>query len=210
MDTQNGAYTEPAYDNPAERVPPPLNGPEPTRRTAPPAMPAAAATAPRRDFFDDPRRKSPVLALVLSLMPGLGQCYVGYYNQGFVNMLVVGTTIAMLSSNVLHHLEPLFGIFLAFFWLFNLVDAWRRAVFYNNALAGIGPATLPDDFSVTKIKGSLGAGVGLVVVGGVLLSNTLFGMSLEWLEKWWPVGLIAVGVWLIYPTFTAKKDETVG
>ena len=45
--------------------------------------------------------------------------------------------------------EPLFGIFLAFFWLFNIVDAWRRATFYNNALAGIGPATLPEDFAVT-------------------------------------------------------------
>ena len=56
----------------------------------PPPIQAAQAPRPpvaqgRREFYDDPRRKSPVLALVLSLMPGLGQVYVGYYNQGFIN-----------------------------------------------------------------------------------------------------------------------------
>ena len=113
-----------------------------------------------------------MLALVLSLMPGLGQIYVGYYQQGFTNALIVGSLIAMLSSNMMRGAEPLFGIFLAFYWLFNVVDAWRRATFYNNALAGIGPATLPEEFAVTAGRGTLAGGVALVIVGVIALSNT--------------------------------------
>ncbi|HEY3383594.1 MAG TPA: DUF5668 domain-containing protein [Vicinamibacterales bacterium] len=168
---------------------------------------AAARPGPatnRRDFFDDPRRKSPVLALVLSLMPGLGQVYVGYYQQGFANALIIASLIALLASNRLHHMEPLFALFMSFYWLFNVVDAWRRAVFYNNALAGIGPATLPDDFPLSMGRGSLGGGIALIVVGAVMLSNTLFGVSLDWLEQWWPVAFIAVGAWLLYPNIVKR------
>lgn len=172
------------------------------------AEPAARPAAPpaRRDFFDDPRRKSPILALVLSAMPGLGQVYVGYYQQGFTNVLVVASVIALLNFSVLSDgAAAFFGLFLAFYWLFNMVDAWRRAVFYNNALAGIAPGTLPSDFPAVSGRGSLAGGLALVILGVVLLSNTLFGMSLDWLEQWWPVAFIAVGVWLIYPHFTPKK-----
>jgi hypothetical protein len=164
--------------------------------------------AVRRDFYDDPRRKSPVLALVLSAMPGVGQIYVGYYHQGFTNALVVASIIALLSSNLVRGAEPMFGIFLAFFWLFNVIDAWRRATFYNNALAGIGPATLPEEFAVTSGRGTLAGGVALVVVGVIALLHTLFGMPLDWIEKWWPVALIGVGVWLMYPVIAGRQGKT--
>jgi hypothetical protein len=197
MNAHPDAVMDQNYDNAPPRPT------EPTMRTGSPA--------PRRDFFDDPRRKSPVLALVLSLMPGVGQIYVGYYQQGFINALVVATLITLLSSNTIRGAEPLFGIFLAFYWLYNVVDAWRRATFYNNALAGIGPATLPEEFAVTSGRGTLAGGVALLIVGIVALSNTLFGMSLEWLEKWWPLALIAGGAWLIYPALVqSKKVDAAG
>jgi hypothetical protein len=175
------------------------------RAPEPAAYPAAPP--PRREYYDDPRRKSPKLALILSGMPGLGQVYVGFYQQGFVNALIVATVIAILSANVLHRLHPLFGLFLAFYWLYNMVDAWRRAVFYNNALAGIGPATLPEDFTIGLKKGSAIGGIALVLVGVVMLSNTLFNVPLDWLEHWWPVAFIAIGAWLIYPALVGSKKS---
>jgi len=192
MQNQPNTVIDPGFDtNPASRPP------DPSVRSAP-------GTA-RRDFYDDPRRKSPILALVLSSMPGLGQVYIGFYQQGFTNALVVASIIALLNAEVSRHAEPLLGLFLAFFWLYNIVDAWRRAVFYNNALAGIGPATLPDEFEVTAGRGSLAGGIALIVVGGVVLSNTLFGWSLDWVAKWWPVAFIAAGAWLIYPSLAGAK-----
>lgn len=170
---------------------------------APRPMPGAG----RRDFYDDPRRKSPVLALVLSLMPGVGQIYVGYYQQGFTNAIVAASIITLLSTEVVRGAEPLFGVFLGFFWLYNIVDAWRRATFYNNALAGIGPANLPEDFTAPSGRGTLAGGVALVIVGAIALSNTLFGMPLDWAEKWWPVALIGGGAWLAYPSIVKKNKK---
>ena len=192
MQNQTDTVTNETY----EGTPPPVQaGPRP---------PVAAG---RRDFYDDPRRKSPVLALVLSLMPGLGQVYVGYYQQGFTNVLVAASIIAVLSSNMAGGAEPLLGIFLGFFWLYNIVDAWRRATFYNNALAGIGPAAMPEDFTVPGSRGTLAGGAALVLVGVIALSHTLFGMPLDWLQKWWPLALIGVGGWLIYPSIAGKKKD---
>ncbi len=197
MTNQPDAVMDQTYENLA-----PPRPAEPTMRTVAPPVPAA-----RRDFFDDPRRKSPILALLLSAMPGLGQIYVGYYQQGFLNAIIIASIIALLNTNNLRGLEPLFGVFLAFYWLYNIVDAWRRATFYNNALAGIGPATLPADFAVTSGRGTLAGGVALVIVGAIALSNTVFHVSLYWLNDWWPLGLIAAGAWLIYPSLAAKRKE---
>jgi hypothetical protein len=176
-----------------------------SRAQEPPVMPAPPT--PRRDYFDDPRRKSPILALILSAMPGLGQVYVGFYQQGFTNALVVASIIGLLNSRLglVHRIEPLFGLFLAFFWLYNMVDAWRRAVFYNNALAGIGPAAMPEEFTVGMRKGSAIGGAAMILVGVLLLSNTLLGMPLDWLERWWPVVFIAIGAWLAYPAIAGGK-----
>jgi hypothetical protein len=162
-------------------------------------------------YPEDPRRKSPVTAAILSGLPGLGQVYVGYYRQGFLNALIVGSIITLLNTSATRHLEPLLGIFLAFFWLYNIVDAARRASLYNHALAGMGPAELPDDLPLPGGAGSLVGGLALVVVGCVLLSNTVFGLSLEWLERWWPVALVGLGAYLaagplLHKRSTPKSD----
>jgi len=46
-----------------------------------------------------------------------------------------------------------------------------------------------------------------VLVGVLALSHTLFGMPLDWIEKWWPLALIGVGGWLIYPSIAGKKNS---
>ncbi len=155
---------------------------------------------------EDSRQKSPVLAGVLSLMPGLGQVYVGYYPQGFIHILVVGSLIALLDRGV-GRLEPLCGIFLAFFWLYNIVDAWRRATLYNLALAGLGPQELPEAVRVPETRGSLIGGGILIVFGAVLLAHTRFGMSLIWVETWWPMAFILVGTYLVYKAIKGRDKQ---
>ena len=157
----------------------------------------------------DPRTKSPVLAMVLSLMPGLGQVYIGYYRRGFIHILVVAGVISFLASvSEEHPLVPLFGLFLAFFWLYNVVDAGRRASLYNGALVGEETIDPPSDFQMPGRWGAAVAGVCLIALGGILLSNTLFGISLKWIESWWPVALFLPGIWLIFRSFQerAKKN----
>ncbi|MEE8246041.1 MAG: hypothetical protein V3S87_02130, partial [Alphaproteobacteria bacterium] len=117
----------------------------PAQAPAAPGTPAppAQALAPA---VNDPRRKKPFLASFLSIMPGLGQVYVGYYKRGFINAIVVAVLVTLLASGDLDSLIPLVAIFLGFFWLYHLVDAGRRAALYNQALAGGGEIELPEDF----------------------------------------------------------------
>jgi len=165
----------------------------------------------RRDrFVDDPRKKSVMLAMVLSLMPGLGQVYVGYYDLAFRNILVVCGLIAVVAT-MGDDLGPVVALFLAFFWLHNIVDAGRRASFYNQALAGIRPMELPEDVKAPQqALGSLAGGVLLVVVGVVLFLNTMFRIPLDWLAQWWPLALIGAGAWLIYADRRAKAQAAEG
>jgi len=151
-----------------------------------------------RAYYQDPRRKSPVLAGVLSLMPGLGQVYVGYYQHGFVNVLVVASLIAMLAGGYLGPMVPLGAFFLAFFWLYNMVDAWRKASLYNQMLAGLGPTQLPEEMEKPESKGSLVGGIALIAFGALMFAHTKFNFSLEWMEDWWPMALILLGAYLIF------------
>jgi len=164
------------------------NNPHPQVGPAPP-QPAMAPLSVNR--------KSPALATVLSSLPGLGQIYVGYYQQGFINIMIAASIIAILSSSAGNGLEAFFGVFLAFFWLFNMIDANRRAMHFNRVAAGLGGEEIPDGFAIPGTGGSLADGALLVVVGLLLFLNSKFDMSLAWLEDWWPLALVAGGVWLM-------------
>ena len=140
-------------------------------------------------------------------MPGLGQVYVGYYQRGFVHLVVVATAITLLASGSLGPLVPLVGLFMAFFWLYNMVDAWRRAALYNYALEGGTEMELPDDLQVPAFRGTLTGGVTLMVVGLILLANTRFGMSLDWIEDWWPLAIVGFGGYLAFKAVQEKSDS---
>ncbi len=155
-------------------------------------------------YGDDPRRKSPALAAILSLMPGLGQVYVGYYQQGFTNVVIVAALIGLLASHMVRPLVPVLGFFLAFFWLYNLVDAFRRASFYNHSLAGLG-GEMPEDMKLPAGSGSLVGGIALVAVGLLAFANTALGMSLDWLEQWWPMALVLLGLYLVYANVSSRR-----
>ena len=189
----------PAPSEPAAAAPPAAQAgapaaPGPAQPYYPPAPGAPPAAQPQAR---DPRTKSPVLAGFLSCMPGLGQVYVGYYVRGFVHVIIVATLITMLATGDLDGLIPLTAIFMAFFWLYNIIDAVRRASLFNQYLAGDQDITLPDDFKMPKFGGSIFGGLILIGIGFILLLNTRWNVSLAWLDEWWPIAPILLGVYLL-------------
>lgn len=227
-----GAPVAPPPSAPAASVPVPGN---PTASAAAsaapadpvPAAPGAAASAPAAPVSTAqppvgqavtrglpggvpwPQRKSPAVAGLLSLMPGVGQIYVGYYKLGFVHNVVFGMIIAVLAANggPLGSLMPTVALFLPFFVIYNIVDAVRRATLYNLALDGVDGIELPEmTTSLPKLTGSVRGGAALIAVGVVLLSNTLFGVSLDWLASWWPLGLVGLGVYLLVKANQERRE----
>ena len=188
-----------------EPAPAPAAGPA---APAPPTAPPAAVHAGHAPYAAPAgaaagrQRKSPVLAGLLSLMPGAGQIYVGYYKLGFIHNIIFGMNIAFLAAaSPFSRLLPAASIFLAFFVIYNIVDASRRATCYNLALDGVEGIELPslNDASLPfqNLRGSVGGGVILIAVGAILLSNTLLGIPLDWLAAWWPVAPLGLGVHLL-------------
>jgi len=159
----------------------------------------------------DPRVKAPLLAAFLSLVPGLGQIYVGYYQRGFIHTLVVGSVISILftfsngEDQSGNGLMPLCIIFLIFFWLYNVIDGWRRAVMYNLALDGVENIQLPDDMSAPLMGGSMFGGVVLLFFGFVCLMYTKFNMPIEVIQEWWPVVPMAFGGYLLFRAIDDRK-----
>ncbi len=139
--------------------------------------------------------KSAALATWLSLFPGLGQTYVGYYQLGFMYVLIMAMCITVLSLGIL---GPFVGPLLAFFWIFNLIDANRRANHYNRALEGMNDSNTPPDFEMPNFRGSRPFGLILMVLGILIFLDLNFGISMEWIENWWPMGLVGFGGWLIF------------
>ncbi len=136
-------------------------------------------------------RKSPFLAGFLSMFPGLGQVYVGYYIHGFVVMLIFASTIAVTSTGGAPGLEPLLGIFLAFFWFFNIIDASRKASAYNRSALG-------ERDTVVLTDSPLVGGAILLGLGILLTLRVTFDVDFEFLENIWPLGLVLGGGYLIW------------
>jgi len=163
----------------------------------------------RQFLATDPRRKSPLMASFLSLMPGLGQVYVGYYRRGFTNILIAGSVFTFtVSINGGNPLVPFGILFLMFFELYNIIYASCRATLYNLTLDGVEQVELPDDLSEGLLKGVQGSFLGgaiLIIFGLIALSNTALGFSLEWLEEWWPLAPLALGIYLVYKAYEESQ-----
>jgi hypothetical protein len=136
---------------------------------------------------------------VLSLVPGLGQVYVGYYPRGFLYIVVVAGVISFLAAADDSQVTfiPLFAIFLIFFWLYNLIDAARLAALYNQALAGGREPDLPEGFKTPGMGGSILGGAILMAASFIVLLHTRWGLRLDWVADWWPVFPMILGAYLI-------------
>lgn len=182
--------SEPGY---AERAPDPRAGE--SRPLAQFPSTAAGMWEPSQKQMFDPRRKSPRLAAMLAVIPGVGQLYIGYYMRGIITAAAFVMAV-MMGALVGDALLPISIMSSIFIWVFNLIDAGRMAALYNHAAAGSDVIEMPEDFKLPAIGGSILGGAALLLFGGIALSNTAFDYSLEWLEDWWPAFPLALGLYL--------------
>jgi TM2 domain-containing membrane protein YozV len=169
--------------------------------------PAAAASGHAREAQPAPAAetrptsyKNPILAGVLSLFPGIGNIYNGLYMRGLAFFLICVSMIVITTR------EPLFGLGIAFFWIFNVVDAYRQATLINH---GYGQDLgIDEPPKVGTGQGGVMVGVIMLLIGGFALYDNYFGpIDLDWLIDLWPVFLMAIGAWLIFDAVRDKKRK---
>ncbi len=124
----------------------------------------------------------------------MGAIYNGQYAKGLVHAVVFGLLVTAISSHTLHGFEPLLGILIAVFVFYMAIEAFHTA---RKRDAG-EPI---EEFSSLMIPGDNGFPTGAVVLiglGFLLLLNTLNLISMEAVMRFWPAGLILIGVYMLY------------
>ena len=146
----------------------------------------ASAVAPSK------HEQNPGLAAVLGFIPGLGAVYNGEYVKALIHVLVFGGLIAILSSADLSGgLEALFGVALGAFYFYMPIEAYRVAKARRDGE--------PEPASLVMPQSNKPIGAYLLIALGVLFLLSNFGLlEKEWINKGWPIALIALGVWLLY------------
>jgi hypothetical protein len=162
-----------------------------------PPPPVAPAPAAQRDAI---HQKVPFLAAILSGFPGMGNVYNGLYLRGLVQFLIIGTLVNMVDKNG----TPFLGMALAFFWAFNILDAYRQAVLINFGYSqDLGLTDLPQ--RPRAGQGGLVAGIILTALGTIAFLDQYVNIDLRWLYDLWPLTIVAVGIWLIVASIKDRQ-----
>ena len=177
-------YTGPAQSAFAGAVPPTVTGPYASPYTAP----AAPANS---------RGNSPLLALFLGFIPGVGAIYNGQYAKGLIHAVIFGLLVSLLDSHRYGAgMEPLLGILLSA-WIFYMVfEAYHTAKIKRD---GGNPGQVSGLIEVDHKSGRFPVGaLILIALGGILLLDTTNLISMERLLPLWPGALILIGAYMLY------------
>jgi len=146
-------------------------------------------------------KRSPALAVVLSMLPGLGHLYLGLYRRGIAFFAAFALSLRLADSR-----HDALGVIIAFVWFFALIDAFRcaQAINLGQATAGV-PKELSSPAALRA--GNLGFGVLLLFGGVVLLYNQFYPLDFVWLEDWWPLAIVIFGAYVIGKHFWQERQR---
>ena len=170
--------------------------------TAPPPAaypPAAGYQGPIHPISPGP---NPALAGILSIFPGIGAVYSGLYVKGLVH-LVIFVLLIVGASNTggSDALGTIFGILLAGFYIYQIIDAVKSAKAIQAGQPAPDPFGLATMFSPGGERMDFTRGVptgALVLIGlGVLFLLHNLGIWFLEVDTLWPVLLIGLGLWLL-------------
>ena len=174
---------------------------------APNAAAAAQATPYSQPVYTPPAAAdpscSPGLALFLGFIPGVGAIYNGQYAKGLIHAIIFGMLVSIVGSAYVGALEPLFGILIAVWVFYMVLEAYHTA---RKRRAG---EAIDEFSSLVDLRGGStrfpAGAVLLILLGIVLLLSTTDIISIERLMRFWPVLLILAGVYMLYARMSAAR-----
>jgi hypothetical protein len=132
---------------------------------------------------------------MLGFIPGVGAIYNGQYAKGLIHAVIFGLLISLASST--HGpFEPLIGILIAIWVFYMAFEAYHTA---NKHRRGVPVEEFSSLVDVRGGHGRVPAGAILLIgLGFILLLDTTDIISMDQLERYWPVGLILFGLYMLY------------
>src|SRR6202162_3268312 len=177
---------------PAQASPPPGTGYSPYTAPLPPPIPDAGT--------------SPGLAFLLGLIPGVGAIYNGQYVKGLVHVIILGILISIVNSgDASGGLEPLFGMMIGVWVFYMAFEAYHTA-----RRRQMGQPV--DEFSsLVSLHGQhssfpVGPAV-LIAVGLLFLLNNMEIIRFSQIVRYWPIALIALGVYMLYERLSSSEHR---
>jgi hypothetical protein len=147
---------------------------------------------------------SPGLAFGLGFIPGVGAIYNGQYAKGLVHAVIIGLIISIMNNAEGSGLDVLLAFMMIGFWLYMPFEAFHTAKkrqmgqpveeFSSLIPIGRGASRIPV------------APVVLIALGVVFLLNNLQILELRRLLRYWPVLLIALGVYMLGIRVSAARQ----
>jgi len=179
--TEPGSYASSPYSAPAG---------SPYTGSSPYTAPAAPVSTPPYES-----ESHPALALILGFIPGVGAIYNGQYAKGLIHAVVFGLLVSLVSSTHTP-LEPLLGLLIGAWVFYMAFEAYHTA---RKRRYGVSVEEFSSLFDVRPTHGRFPAGALLLIgLGFILLLDTTDIISMEQVERYWPVGLILFGLYMLY------------
>jgi hypothetical protein len=145
-----------------------------------------------------PSEKNPSLAGFLAIFPGMGAIYNGNLLKGVTYVLIFAVLI-VLTSNARDADSVVFGLMIAGFYVFQIIDSYNEASRMNRE-----PLTESGRDGGTENL-SLMASI-IVLIIGVLFQLVNFDLlTFRQVSRLWPLMLIAFGVKIVFDYF--KREE---
>ncbi len=174
-------------------APPPFSGP--AGGPSPYANPYSAPS-PGPGMAAPDAGASPGLAFLLGWIPGVGAIYNGQYVKGLIHVIVLGVLISIVSSDSAGGFEPVFGMLIGVWVFYMAFEAYHTARRRQMGMA-------VDEFSsivpMHRDRRSFPAGpIALIALGLLFLLNNLEILHFGQIIRYWPLGLIALGAFMLY------------
>jgi hypothetical protein len=154
------------------------------------------------------QNNSPLVATLLSFVPGLGAAYNGQTSKAIVHFAIFASffQLALVTESVEFGL-PLFVAGFFGIWLFSAVDAYRTAQLLR---AGLAPDTEQDVIARRLYGSPLAWGITLMVLGAIFLVHSIIGIRLP-IRQVLPVLLLFLGAYMLgdYLLRYRKRDRNM-
>jgi len=184
-----------------------MEGTAPAAGVLPPAQtvysPVGAPSAlPRPPLNTGP---NPAVAGILAgFFPiGVGAVYTGQYAKGLSHLVIMVLLILGVGSGLPWYVITMLGILMGFFYFYQIIDAVRSAKAIQTGEPAPDPFGLAQAFGAgEKFEGTkVPAGAAILIGLGILFLLHTAGLFEFGLDRFWPLILIFLGVWMFARTW---------